>query len=89
MSETITVNCPTCGKTVVWGEISPFRPFCSKRCQLIDLGEWAAEEKRIPSSGDLSESDDWSEDICLMPHVGLIRRGQRRIRHRVQMSDAA
>ena len=91
MSETITVNCPTCGKTVVWGEISPFRPFCSKRCQLIDLGEWAAEEKRIPSSGDLSESDDWSQssDICLMPHVGLIRRGQRRIRHLVQMSDAA
>ena len=92
MSETITVNCPTCGKTVVWGEISPFRPFCSKRCQLIDLGEWAAEEKRIPSSGDLSESDDWksqSSDICLMPHVGLIRRGQRRIRHLVQMSDAA
>ncbi|EEY5749743.1 TPA: DNA gyrase inhibitor YacG [Escherichia coli] len=62
MSETITANCPTCGKTVVWGEISPFRPFCSKRCQLIDLGEWAAEEKRIPSSGDLSESDDWSEE---------------------------
>lgn len=56
MSETITVNCPTCGKTVVWGEISPFRPFCSKRCQLIDLGEWAAEEKRIPSSGDLSKA---------------------------------
>ncbi|MBK1751679.1 MAG: DNA gyrase inhibitor YacG, partial [Escherichia coli] len=27
-----------------------------------DLGEWAAEEKRIPSSGDLSESDDWSEE---------------------------
>ncbi|MFL4237720.1 DNA gyrase inhibitor YacG, partial [Escherichia coli] len=25
----MTVNCPTCGKTVVWGEISPFRPFCS------------------------------------------------------------
>ncbi|WP_407578041.1 DNA gyrase inhibitor YacG, partial [Escherichia coli] len=23
------MNCPTCGKTVVWGEISPFRPFCS------------------------------------------------------------
>jgi len=41
----------------------PFRPFCSKRCQLIDLGEWAAEEKRIPSSGDLSESDDWSEEL--------------------------
>lgn len=43
MSEETIVNCPTCGKTVVWGEQSPFRPFCSKRCQLIDLGEWAAE----------------------------------------------
>ena len=50
MSEETIVNCPTCGKTVVWGEQSPFRPFCSKRCQLIDLGEWAAEEKRIPSA---------------------------------------
>ena len=45
MSEVTTVSCPTCGKTVVWGEVSPFRPFCCKRCQLIDLGEWAAEEK--------------------------------------------
>ena len=61
MSEETIVNCPTCGKNVVWSEQSPFRPFCSKRCQLIDLGEWAAEEKRIPSSGDLSDSDDCSE----------------------------
>ena len=62
MSDVTVVNCRTCGKPVVWGEISPFRPFCSKRCQLIDLGEWAAEEKRIASSGDQSDSDDWSEE---------------------------
>lgn len=43
------VKCPTCGKPVLWNEQSPFRPFCSKRCQLIDLGEWANEEKRIPA----------------------------------------
>lgn len=43
-SEQIQVNCPTCGKVVIWGEQSPFRPFCCKRCQLIDLGEWADEE---------------------------------------------
>ena len=43
------VKCPTCGKPVLWSEQSPFRPFCSKRCQLIDLGEWANEEKRIPA----------------------------------------
>lgn len=60
--EMITVPCPNCGKAVMWDELSPWRPFCSKRCQLIDLGEWAAEEKRIPSSGDMTESDDWSED---------------------------
>lgn len=59
---TTVVNCPTCHKPVIWSEQSPYRPFCSKRCQLIDLGEWAAEEKRIPSSDDLSESDNWSEE---------------------------
>lgn len=60
--EMITVPCPNCGKDVMWDELSPWRPFCSKRCQLIDLGEWAAEEKRIASSGDLTDSDDWSEE---------------------------
>lgn len=62
MSEETIVNCPGCGKAVIWNESSSYRPFCSKRCQLIDLGEWAAEEKRIPSSGDLSESEGWSEE---------------------------
>ncbi len=61
MSDITKVNCPTCGKPVVWNETSPFRPFCCKRCQLIDLGEWAAEEKRIPSEGEQSDSDGWSE----------------------------
>ncbi|MCT4705206.1 MULTISPECIES: DNA gyrase inhibitor YacG [Dryocola] len=62
MSEQTVVNCPGCGRAVIWNETSPYRPFCSKRCQLIDLGEWAAEEKRIPSSSDLSDSDGWSEE---------------------------
>ncbi len=60
--EMMTVPCPNCGKDVMWDELSPWRPFCSKRCQLIDLGEWAAEEKRIPSDSDLTDSDDWSEE---------------------------
>ena len=47
MNTPLTVSCPTCNTPVEWGEQSPFRPFCSKRCQLIDLGEWADEEKRI------------------------------------------
>ena len=43
----LTVKCPTCDTEVVWGPESPFRPFCSDRCRLIDLGEWATESRRI------------------------------------------
>ena len=42
------VNCPHCRKEVEWQANNPFRPFCSKMCQLIDLGEWVNEEKSIP-----------------------------------------
>lgn len=48
--ELIYVKCPTCHQAVEWSEESPYRPFCSKRCQLIDLGSWSSEENRIPSS---------------------------------------
>ena len=46
MSETL-VNCPTCNTKVVWSAANEYRPFCSKRCQLIDLGEWANENHTI------------------------------------------
>ena len=42
-----TVNCPRCAKPVRWGPESPFRPFCSERCKMIDLGAWASEEYRV------------------------------------------
>jgi len=42
------VKCPNCDKDVVWSADAAFRPFCSERCKLIDLGEWAAENHRIP-----------------------------------------
>jgi len=40
-------TCPACKKEALWDD-NPFRPFCSERCRLIDLGKWAAEEYRIP-----------------------------------------
>ena len=46
------VNCPTCHKEVVWSEENKYRPFCSQRCQLIDLGEWADEKRVIAGSQD-------------------------------------
>jgi endogenous inhibitor of DNA gyrase (YacG/DUF329 family) len=58
------IHCPTCKKAGKWSTDNPFRPFCSERCKLIDLGSWAAEEHRIPDQ--LSEGktslDDQNED---------------------------
>lgn len=39
------VKCPGCQQDVEWHQKSAFRPFCSKRCQLIDLGQWANEDQ--------------------------------------------
>jgi len=52
------VKCPTCQADVVWGEQSPHRPFCSKRCQLIDLGEWSEENNKISSKISANEELD-------------------------------
>ena len=40
--------CPQCRKPVHWQADNPWRPFCSERCKLIDLGEWASEGHAIP-----------------------------------------
>ncbi len=41
------MKCPTCGKTIEWKD-NQFRPFCSERCQLVDLGRWVEGEYRVP-----------------------------------------
>ncbi len=41
------VKCPTCQREIDWAQ-SPFRPFCSERCRLIDLGAWLTEKHAIP-----------------------------------------
>ena len=41
------VSCPRCGKLHPWRG-NPFRPFCSERCKLIDLGAWLEEKHAIP-----------------------------------------
>ena len=35
------VKCPTCGKETEYAAANRWRPFCSERCKLIDLGAWA------------------------------------------------
>lgn len=51
---TTKVNCPTCSHPVTWDKSSEFRPFCSKRCQLIDLGDWAEGSNRIAQEKEMS-----------------------------------
>jgi len=65
---TLEVNCPTCQNKVAWNEKSEHRPFCSKRCQLIDLGEWSFENNKIssPMKVDAEISADMIEDIEAM-----------------------
>ena len=42
------VRCPQCGGESLWAPENPWRPFCSERCKLIDLGAWASEAYRVP-----------------------------------------
>ena len=48
------IQCLICRKRVTWSD-NPHRPFCSERCKLIDLGEWAAGTYRI--SGSITEPE--------------------------------
>lgn len=50
------IICPTCKNTTTWEE-NPWRPFCSERCKLIDLGKWASEEYRIEGEEEEKKSD--------------------------------
>ena len=61
---TSIVKCPTCQNDVVWQPESEYRPFCGKRCQLIDLGEWASENNRIGQAPQISEITE--EDLDKM-----------------------
>ncbi len=54
------IICPVCKNITTWEE-NPFRPFCSERCKLIDLGTWADGEYRIPGKP-ADEKESTEED---------------------------
>lgn len=57
------IRCPICKKEVKLG--SPDFPFCSERCRIIDLGNWASEKYVISTPvkpGDLTEKPDDEDD---------------------------
>ncbi|WP_036300297.1 DNA gyrase inhibitor YacG [Methylotenera sp. L2L1] len=54
------VACPTCKKLVEFSALNTFRPFCSKRCEMIDLGAWANEDYAIPAA---AKDDDLPDEL--------------------------
>ena len=62
------VACPTCGKQAPYAESNRWRPFCSERCRLADLGAWASESYRIPANKILVNADPVNQistqDVC-------------------------
>lgn len=53
------IICPICKKITTWKE-NPWRPFCSERCKLIDLGKWASGEYRV--EGEKKEDEEKGEE---------------------------
>lgn len=48
MNRPCVAKCPACGRAVEWLPENRYRPFCSERCKMLDLGAWASEGYRIP-----------------------------------------
>lgn len=52
------VPCPNCKTMAEFSPNNAFRPFCSERCKLIDLGDWANERHAIPEKTPTQDLDD-------------------------------
>ena len=54
------VQCPICGKQVAIED--PLMPFCSERCKLLDLGNWASEKYVISTPASSTRDDEEERD---------------------------
>ncbi|MDC0423156.1 DNA gyrase inhibitor YacG [Methylophilaceae bacterium] len=52
------ILCPTCKKNIEYNKNNLFRPFCSEKCRLIDLGAWASEQYQISGKENGQEYDE-------------------------------
>jgi uncharacterized protein len=51
-------KCPICGKPAV----EQHRPFCSRRCALIDFGRWIGGNYRVPTAPNDDEEETPAAD---------------------------
>lgn len=57
----MNVPCPVCRKPAALSVDNPYRPFCSERCKMADLGSWLNGDYRLPAADaepDAERSDD-------------------------------
>lgn len=59
------IKCPQCGLLTFYSTENSFRPFCSERCKILDLGAWASEKYSVPTPehADFAHPDKESEEI--------------------------
>jgi endogenous inhibitor of DNA gyrase (YacG/DUF329 family) len=62
----VRVKCPTCKREMDWAADNEFRPFCSERCKMVDLGAWFTGGRAIPGQPQLSP-----DDAAQLPDQGL------------------
>jgi endogenous inhibitor of DNA gyrase (YacG/DUF329 family) len=65
----VSVCCPICKKEVALD--NPNMPFCSDRCRIIDLGNWASEKYVISTPTQQNETEDFEELEQSEPPEGL------------------
>jgi endogenous inhibitor of DNA gyrase (YacG/DUF329 family) len=53
-----TAPCPQCRQPASLEPANRYRPFCSERCKLLDLGEWFAGRYSIPTAEDDAGTDE-------------------------------
>lgn len=59
--KSLIVKCPSCKKEFQYYE-SKFRPFCTDRCQKVDLGHWLSETYTVPDKSNAVELEVENED---------------------------
>ncbi|MDR0250728.1 MAG: DNA gyrase inhibitor YacG [Burkholderiales bacterium] len=64
---TTTVACPQCGASVAWTSTSRWKPFCSERCKLLDLGAWANESYRVASTETTADTSEIENALVALP----------------------
>lgn len=64
-SHSTTTSCPICQGATSLSVDNRHRPFCSARCQMVDLGNWLGERYVVP--GRQGEAEDEQKPLTADP----------------------